>query len=350
MISSNKTLIRHQSELVREFSQLIDQEYEISWNRHSLTAEGGLLELGLTIDGRTHRFKPQYFIAPTSEEIARLAAHSKPPNLLVVPRLTPSLVEFCKKQRLSAADLNGRVYLRAPGLLVDRRALPGRDFRFELEPRNVFVGKSVRIVRTLLTDPQRHWTQAELVSRSGASSGLVSRITTHLLRQGLLKKVDARRFFVTTTSLLLDAWAEADDFSRRVSTHRYTALSAEPLNLTRSLRDILVHSPDAPLFAFTQWTAAWLRHPYTEPPVVSLYISRLPGPDTLEKLGLRPVSDAGRVWFHIPTDEGVFLERQIIETLPLTTDAQIYVDLLNTGLRGPDQAEALREWEGFCRP
>jgi hypothetical protein len=205
-------------------------------------------------------------------------------------------------------------------------------------------------VRTLLTDPQRPWTQAEIVKRSGASSGLVSRITTHLLRQGLLKKVDTRRFFVTTTSLLLDAWAEADDFPRRVSTHRYTALSAEPLNLARSLRNALVHSPDAPLFAFTQWTAAWLRHPYTEPQVVSLYISRIPGSEVLEKLGLRPVSDAGRVWFHIPKDEGVFLERQTVETLPLATDAQIYIDLLNTGLRGPDQAQALREWDGFCRP
>jgi hypothetical protein len=350
MISSNKTPIRYQAELVQQFSQLIDQEHEISWDSHPLTGKGELSELSLSFDGHTHRFKPQYSVAPTTEEIARLAAHSKPANLLVVPRLTASLVEVCKKARLSAADLNGRLYLRGPGLLIDRRALPGRDFRFELEPRNIFVGKSVRIVRTLLTDPQRPWTQAELVKRSGASSGLVSRITTHLLRQGLLKKVDARRFYVTTTSLLLDAWAEADDFPRRVSTHRYTALTTEPLNLARSLRNALVHSPDAPLFTFTQWTAAWLRHPYTEPPVVSLYVSRLPGSDVLEKLGLRPVNDAGRVWFYIPTDEGVFLERQTVETLPLATDAQIYIDLLNTGLRGPDQAQALRKWEGFCRP
>ena len=29
---------------------------------------------------------------------------------------------------------------------------------------------------------------------------------------------------------------------------------------------------------------------------------------------------------------------------------EICLDLLNTGLRGPDQAAALRDWEGFCRP
>jgi len=31
-------------------------------------------------------------------------------------------------------------------------------------------------------------------------------------------------------------------------------------------------------------------------------------------------------------------------------DAQIYLDLQKTGLRGPEQASALRNWEGFCRP
>lgn len=350
MISSKKGNIRHRSELAHEFAQLVDQETEIPWDKPLSAYQDGNKPLSLTLDGQTNQFMPQYALAPTCADVARLAASTKPANLLVVPRLTTAQVEACKKNRLSAADLNGRTYLRAPGLLIDRRALPGRDFRFELEPRNIFVGKSVRIVRTLLTDPQRNWTQAELVKRSGASSGLVSRITTHLLRQGLLKKVDARKFFVTATSPLLDAWAEADDFPRRVSTYRYTGLSGDPLQLARSLRNELVHSSEAPLFAFTQWTAAWLRHPYTEPPIVSLYVSRLPSADVIERLGLRQVPDAGRVWFHLPTDEGVFVERQTVETLPLVTDAQIYLDLLNTGLRGPDQAQSLREWKGFCRP
>ena len=41
-------------------------------------------------------------------------------------------------------------------------------------PRNIFVGKSARIIRILLTDRDRVWTQAEIVRRTGASSGLVS--------------------------------------------------------------------------------------------------------------------------------------------------------------------------------
>ncbi|MDO8540706.1 MAG: hypothetical protein Q7S40_09750 [Opitutaceae bacterium] len=350
MNSSNKTLIRDQGELIRQFSQLVAQEKQISWESDVLPDDSAPTELRLKLDGKVYRYTPRYFIAPTADDILAVPAAARTSVLLVVPKLAPTLIELCRQHRVSAADLNGRIYLRAPGLLVDRGALPGRDFRVELEPRNVFVGKSVRIVRTLLTDHERVWSQAEIVQRTGASSGLVSRIITHLLRQGLLRKTDPRRFHVVSPSLLLDAWVEADDFARRVTTHRFSALSGDPLALAHSVSNALANSPEAPRFAFTQWIAAWLRKPYTEPPVMSLYLSRLPSPGFLESLGLRPVSDAGRVWFHLPNDEGVFLERRTVNNLPLVTDAQIYLDLQRTGLRGPEQAAALREWEGFCRP
>ncbi|MBL9186763.1 MAG: hypothetical protein JNK23_04745 [Opitutaceae bacterium] len=289
-------------------------------------------------------------MVPDANEVIRLTAEEKEQTLFVVPRLNPAFLDVCRKHRVSVVDLNGRTFIRAPGVWIERGPLPGREYRFELEPRNVFVGKSVRIVRTLLTDPQRLWAQSEITRRTGASSGLVSRITTHLLRQGLLRKVDARRFHVVSPSLLLDAWVNSDEFGRRAATQRYSALISDPVQLAKKLRNDLTHAPDAPLFAFTQWIAAWLRHPYTEPPIVSAYISRLPAPEQLERLGLRPVNEAGRVWLHVPTDEGVFLERRTVENLPLVTDAQIYLDLVKTGLRGPEQAQALREWDGFCRP
>lgn len=346
MITSKEKSIRYPIELEHYFSQLIDGEKELHWEKDASEAT----TLRLKLDNRIHHFQVRYLLTPTIDDVAQLTAAEKGHALLVVPRLSTRFLELCRQHKLSAADLNGRLYLRAPGLLVDRGPLPDRDFRFGLEPRNVFVGKSVRIVRTLLTAPEYLWTQAELIRRTGATSGLVSRIITHLLRQGLLKKVDARRFHVTSLSLLVEAWARADDFSRRTTTYRYSALIGEPLELARRLRNELTHSADGPLFAFTQWIAAWLRKPYTEPPVVSAYISRLPDPALLEKLGLRQVQEAGRVWLHLPADEGVFLERRIVDNLPLVTDAQIYIDLLKTGLRGPDQAEALREWEGFCRP
>jgi hypothetical protein len=302
------------------------------------------------LDAQARRFKPVYSLKPGIPELESiLKTWSDPlPPLLVATELLPRILDFCRQKRLAAVELNGRVYLRAEGLLVDRCTLPDRDFRFELEPRNIFVGKSARILRGLLTDRTRVWSQGELVGRTKASPGLVSRIVRHLISQGYLEKQSPREFRVRDPLGLIDAWVKADDFNRRTTVARYTSFGGSPMEIAQQLAS-WAKERSVPL-AFTQWIAGWLRRPYTEPVVTSAYVARLPEAATLERLGLRPVNDAGRVWLLQPDDEGVFLETQTSKDLPLASDAQIYLDLQRTGLRGPDQAEALRHWEGFCRP
>jgi hypothetical protein len=45
----------------------------------------------------------------------------------------------------------------------------------------------------------------------------------------------------------------------------------------------------------------------------------------------------------------VFRETQRVGEFTLACDVQIYLDLLRVGLRGPEQAKALREWSGFLK-
>lgn len=350
MIASKNAAVRYESELVHYFRQLIDAEPDLNWHVQSaVPASEGLPWVELKLDTRKLRFKPVYSLKPSIPELESiLAVWTEPlPPLLIAPALIPRMLEFCRQKRLAAVDLNGRVYLRSEGLLVDRCPLPGRDFRYELEPRNVFVGKSARIVRSLLTDRERIWSQSELVERAKASSGLVSRIVQHLISQGFIEKKSPREFRLSDPFGLIDAWVKADDFSRRTTAARYTVLGGSPLEIARQLKAWA--GAQSVSLAFTQWIAGWLRHPYTEPVITSAYVARLPEAATLERLGFRPVTDAGKVCLFIPNDEGVFLETQQVQDFALASDAQIYLDLQQTGLRGPDQAAALRQWEGFCR-
>lgn len=348
---SKSAAIRQESELVHHFRQLIDEDMELVWQTPSGdSAQGRLAWIELKLDDQAQRFKPVYSLKPSIPELeSTLGTWNDPlPPLLVAPELLPRVLDFCRQKRLAAIDLNGRAYVRAKGLLVDRRNLPGRDFRFELEPRNIFVGKSARIIRSLLTDRARIWSQSELVKRTRASSGLVSRIVQHLVSQGFIEKLSSREFRLRNPFDLIDAWVKADDFTRRTTAARYTSFGGNPIEIAHQLA-AWAKDQSVPL-AFTQWVAGWLRHPYTEPPAASAYVAHLPDAATLERLGLRPVNDGGKLCLIIPDDEGVFLEIQIVKDLPLASDAQIYLDLQNTGLRGPEQAGALRHWEGFCRP
>ena len=343
--------IRSESELVRYFRELLDADPDLEWQVPPQTPDQArLLWVELRLDDRTERLKPLYLLKPSIPELeSRMTDWEAPiPPLLVVPELSARVLDLCRRKRLAVIDLNGRAYIRLTGIIVDRGPLPGRDFRFLLEPRNIFDGISARLIRTLLTDRDRIWTQKELLPRTHASSGFASRIVQHLVSQGFLEKTSAREFRLREPLALLDAWVKADDLSRRTTATRYTTLDATPLDTARQLKS-WANEQSVPI-AFTQFVAGWLRHPYTEPVIATAYVARLPEAAVLQQLRLRPVTEAGKVWLYVPDDDGVFLETQTRQELPLVSDAQIYLDLQSTGLRGPEQAEALRNWEGFCRP
>jgi len=171
-----------------------------------------------------------------------------------------------------------------------------------LEPRNIFVGKSARIILSLLTDRDRVWPEAEIVRLTGASSGLVSRIIQHLISQGFVEKITAREFCLRDWLGLLDSWADSDRFPNQVRSNFYAGFFGSPQELADRLQK-WAKSEKARL-AFTQWSAAWKRHPYTEPAVCSAYVERPLGAVALDELGLRPVSEGGKLWLHAPDDLG----------------------------------------------
>lgn len=344
--------IRSINELALHFRELLDEEPELDWTVPEQARSPHPLNLvEFRLDDRTIRFRPQYFLQPSEKEIEAIQSNwtrDEEPPLLVVPELSQRVLRFCRSRNLAAIDLNGRVCIRGPDLLIDRSPLSVRKFRYEREPRNIFVGKSVRIVRAILTDLVREWTQAELVTRTKASPGLISRIVRHLIAQGYAEKTSTRTFRLADYQGLIDAWIKSDELNRRTSLARFSLFEDSPLAVADKLQEWA--SRESVPIAFTQWVAGYLRHPYTEPVITSAYVPQLPDSATLQQLGFRTVQDVGKVWLYIPDDEGVFFETQDVRGLHLASDAQIVVDLQGTGLRGPDQASALRRWEGFCLP
>ncbi|MCH8513529.1 MAG: hypothetical protein LAT83_18020 [Kiritimatiellae bacterium] len=300
----------------------------------------------LEIDGITLDFAVEYKIYPGEQDLKAVGGGRKQP-LLVVPCLNDRLLQRCKDLKISVIDLNGQAWVRSKAVLIDRGPIEGRNYRYDLEPRNIFVGKSERIVRSLLTDRDREWTQAELCGLAEASSGLVSRVVTYLLKQGYVTKTGTRTFRLHESLNLLDDWARADQIDKRTRLKRYAGLSFDTYDCEMKIEEWAQKgSVD---YAFTQWSAAWQRHPYTEPQICSAYVSRFPNQRELESLGFREVPEAGIIWLYVPEENNVFFEKHDPLGRFIVSDAQIYLDLQHTGLRGPDAGKALRDWEGFCR-
>lgn len=280
-------------------------------------------------------------------DIARLAAQKLPGQqkpLLVTVKLTPSLVAECRRQGVSCLDLNGRIWISAKGLVIDRDVPLGRT-RYVLRetPVNFFSPKSSRIARALSSFPERAWKQADLAELTQLSKGLVSRLLNYAVQQGWVEdKRGAWR--LVKLDALLSAWEDVDEFRARVSIRQYSTLEPD----FRILAQRLVEGLPGEL-AFTQWFAASLRYPYTTPPALSVYRRQFPSDEEAKRLHLRDVADGGKIWILAPRDEGVFQTVRQVQGFPLVCDAQIYLDLIHAGLRGDDQAKALRGWEGFCK-
>lgn len=301
------------------------------------------------LDYATHHatFAAECLLHPSVAAIEQLAAGTRARKrpLLVTVRLTDFMVEQCRKHGVPCLDLNGRVWVSIPGLLIDRATLPaGPRYRLAQPEIRFFSSKSARLPRALLHGPARTWRQCDLATATDLSQGLISRLLNHAADQGW---VDGKRgnWTVSNAEALLDAWERADDFSIRVTLRQYSTLEPD----RRAIAHALV-ARTAGALAFTQWFAASLRHPYADVPVVTAYRTEFLTSADLRALNCREVMDGGRIWIAVPRDPGVFRHIQRVDDLPLASDAQIYLDLIHAGLRGPDQAKALREWSGFGRP
>ncbi len=247
------------------------------WKAFELTRKPGadaLLELN--VDGRQVVFAVEFKLSPSLRDVERLAARGgSRPGLLIAPSLSEVLVQHCRERELSCLDLNGRQWIRATGVIVDRKPSQDRRYRPTLLPPDAFQPKSSRVVRALLSHPDRAWTQGELRERTGLSPGLVSRLVRNLVKEGFVAQ-DNRTIRVSRADALLDAWAARDDWAKRTTVRQYSLLESDVETVARKL---LKNSPAGEALVFTQWFAASLRHPYTIPPLVSAYVARWPARD-----------------------------------------------------------------------
>lgn len=269
-------------------------------------------------------------------------------KLVLCPHIPELLAAELAQAGVNHADANGRLFLSLKGVHVDREPKTTLHRSVVTEPE-LFAPKTSRIIRTLLSQRSRKsWTQAELQQRTGIAAGLVSRTLNQLVQQAFLTQEVAAgsrgpiRYRLKDFDALLDHWRAADVWRRRVTVQAWSVVARDLEEVATQVRDAL----GVENVVLTQWLAAWWRQPYTVPPVASFYVRE---PVDLKIPLSRSVTSGGNLWLIVPQDEGVFLETQEVKGFNLASDAQIYLDLLQVGQRGPDAADELRNGKGFAR-
>ncbi|MES2997402.1 MAG: type IV toxin-antitoxin system AbiEi family antitoxin [Verrucomicrobiota bacterium] len=266
----------------------------------------------------------------------------------IAPNLSLAVRDLLEKEGIGWMDFGGNAHLDFDGhfIHIEGRPVP-TEYKERSPQKSLFTPKATRLLRVLLQGPIHAHKVEELAGAAGVSLGLVSKVRKLLLDQELA--VDGKEGIkIKRPQEILRDWILADDFRNRVETREYSLLEQDHAEIATIMDSEL--NDNGVRHAFTQWTAAHLRHPHVPPQITSLYVESFPDEELLKRvLKVRRVDAGGRLWLHRPADAGVFIGQQTVYGRPLVSDVQIFLDLLETGdqLRANEAARELRDDPNF---
>lgn len=282
------------------------------------------------------RFRTAGLSVPYPSGLERLLARDPAVELVVVERAPPGLQKAAEALGISYLDIHGRgrvvgpelVYVASPRLDLGR-VVPSRS--------SPFAQKASRVVRVLLSEPQRSWRLSDVAALTELNPGNVHRALAALLDLAMVER-DEDAYLVADPGSLLEAWGDQQQRPReRVwlpvdgELREFVAgvvgeldgdgvvsgeLAAEELAPYLPAESAIVHCLDPKRFA--GFAEAEQRRP------------RL-------RLGVGP----GEVLLDL-ADEGVGGFRPDGKALPIASAVQVYVDLAGDRGRGREAAEHLR--------
>ncbi len=263
-------------------------------------------------------------------------------GVFAAPYISPESAKLCLEEGIGYLDLSGNCHLAFGTIHIH---VEGKQnlYKPKREQGSLFSPKASRVLRVLLQGPLKPYKVVDLEEASGASLGTVSTVRKELLKQLWAEDSD-RGLKIIKPEAVLDAWVAADNWKRRTNVRYYSLLKHDPDQIAHELHQILEEQEHA----FTQWYGALLRRPHTSTDIVTLYVDAFPEDRLIhEKLLGRRVESGGTLRLVEPKDKGVFIGKQLSNGLPVVSDIQLYLDLIDAGMRGDEAARELRNWAEF---
>jgi len=269
-----------------------------------------------------------------------------PPNgLLMVctPYISPRVGELCRERNVSYLDGVGNCRIAAPGLFIHVSGRPNRrsSIKAAVDP---FSRKSSRIVRTILTHPDKAWQVQQLAQEAGVSLGLVSKVKNSLLEEAYLEERE-RLLYLRDPGKLLQGWAA--QYRPHVKRLQLFAMS-RPSETEARIADWC--RANGITYALTQLSAAWRYSPMVRYDKSVVYIDKKIESEAnltalLGHLDARVVDTGVNCTLWLTDDPAVFTDAKEVDGVRIVSPLQLYLDLKLLAGRGEDAAQEILEKE-----
>jgi hypothetical protein len=297
------------------------------------------------------------------DQITRRAATQERPILVTYARASAQARAALREAGVCYAGGDGRLFLRAPGLYIerdDRAATSPRADWDEFEPdvssdtRNPFAVRSSRVPRWLLLHHRRPFAVSEIANAVALHPSVVSRVLSGLEDAALIGEAtpasgDSRRREVTITQprALLERWAPRWQ-RRRIRERSWDIGARDADDALRLLAEARAEQPDAAWAVGGVAGAATLRRA-VEPADVMLWtraeqVSTLG--DLLQAGPARRRGGRGPLRIAVTPDPWVLSLAQH-EPLPIVDPVQLWLDCATEGERALEAADAVAQAVGW---
>jgi len=282
--------------------------------------------------------EPRYIRSAVQKLSSDLTKNINAYGVIAAPYISEKTSEICKEANIGYIDLSGNCFLAFDAVYIKKENFKS-IISSKKEAKSLFSKKTSRLLRVLLTNPEKLWTQMNLSDEAIVSLGLTNRIIKKLYDMEYVDFDQNRKILFKNPSKFLDLWRENYSYLVNEIKGLYSPLSREEFE-DRLTQYISKRSKDR--YAFTLFSGAALIAPFVRSKQNFFYYS-----GNLENLKkefeIKPVSSGANIIILTPYDEGVYYGIQKVKEKNVVSNIQLYLDLYNYKGRGREQAEYLRE-------
>jgi len=257
-------------------------------------------------------------------------------GVFIAPYISQKAAKICTKEGIGYIDLAGNCCLCFDQVYIEQKGNPN-PFSEKRELRSLYSPKASRVLRVLLSRPDKEWRIKELSEEAEVSLGQVFNVK-RLLEDREWISIRPNGFVLTEPEKLLLEWSENYNYRKNRVLEFYSLKSVPEIETDLAK----VCAQKGLSYALTGFSGAARLAPTVRYQRVTAFVEE-GEMDLATTLDFKPVSSGANLLLLVPYDRGVFYGTQVVDGVRIASPIQIYLDLMGFHGRGEEAAKGLLE-------
>ena len=261
--------------------------------------------------------------------------------IFVAPFISEKTGQMLRDSGIGHVDFAGNCNISFEGVHIQKEGKKNPFFT-KRQFKSLFRLKASRILRVLLSNPNRYWKIEQLAKEAQVSTGHVYNIKEELLNREWAH-FDNKGLKLNEPENLLQEWCKEYQTEDKPNFSFYSLLvpSEFESQLKMACNDLKVR------YALSGLAGAFRLAPFARYHRVTFYLEEKVN-ELVKTMDLKSVTSGENVTIIRPLDDGVFYDLRRIGEMPVVSPIQLYLDLNVLGDRGKEAADYL--FKGVIEP